>query len=53
MFSAIDKTFHNHHFTFQHTVTTQSLNKQIRTSTTKITFTSQNSYFLLVHIKFY
>ena len=44
---------------FQHTVTTLSLHKQIITSTTtslqlpKITFTSQNSYFLLLHIKFY
>ena len=40
MFSTIDKTFHNHNFSFQHTVT----------ATPKITFTSQNNYFLLLHI---
>ena len=55
MFSAI---IHNHHFISTHCnyIIPSYANNHFHnylTATAKITFTSQNSYFLLLHIKFY
>ena len=58
MFSTIDMIFHNHHLISQ-TVTTLSLNNQLRTPTTtslqhlKSLLLSKKTHILLLHIKFY